>query len=148
MRGLSCLTEERVKDLIGRMQIDLYYEGYSENPELVKNLSSMYIKQLQSYGIAATAKHFIADGATIWGTGDSGYKIDQGYAIIEEGKLLKGNQTQPSGVNILEGFEKIAKENGGTIITDIKKAEDADVTVVVIGEESYAEEKAMMKLLD
>ena len=312
-----------------------YYEGYSENPEIVKNLSSIYIKQLQSYGIAATAKHFVADGATIWGTGDSGYKIDQGNAIIEEDKLLKeellpyeeavksgvksvmvsfssingvknhsnkhlitdilkgnlgfkgfvisdwegvhqikasnfddqvaiavnagidmmmeqtkwketydalktgvengkiskariddavtriltvkfdlglfenslgdssliknsfnspehkkvaetavtesmvllknngilplkknskifvtgpaansvgiqcggwtidwqGNQRQPSGVTILEGFEKIAKENGGTIITDIEKAKDADVTVVVIGEESYAEGK-------
>lgn len=312
-----------------------YYEGYSENIELVKKLSSVYIKQLQSYGIAATAKHFIADGATIWGTGDSGYKIDQGNTIIEEDKLLKeellpyeeavksgvksvmvsfssingiknhsnkhlitdilkeklgfkgivisdwegvhqinasnlndkvviainagidmmmeqskwketyealktgvvdgkiskeriddavtriltvkfdlglfennlgnssliknefnsiehkkvaetavaesmvllknngilplkknskifitgpaansvgiqcggwtidwqGNQRQPSGVTILEGFEKIAKENGGIIITDIKKAKEADVTVVVIGEESYAEGK-------
>ncbi len=295
----------------------------------------MYIKQLQSYGIAATAKHFIADGATMWGTGDSGYKIDQGNAIIKEDKLLKeellpyeeavksgvksvmvsfssingiknhsnnhlitdilkgdlgfkgivisdwegvhqikasnfndqvvvavnagidmlmeqnkwketynalktgvetgkisqeriddavtriltvkfdqglfennignssliknkfnssehkkvaetavtesmvllknngilplkknskifitgpaansvgiqcggwtidwqGNQRQPSGVTILEGFEKIAKENGGTIITDINKAKDVDMTVVVIGEESYAEGK-------
>jgi beta-glucosidase len=312
-----------------------YYEGYSENIEIVKTLSSVYIKQLQSYGIAATAKHFIADGATIWGTGDSGYKIDQGNTIIEEDKLLKeellpyeeavksgvksvmvsfssingiknhsnkhlitdilkeklgfkgivisdwegvqqinasnfdeqvaiavnagidmlmepskwketydalktgvedakisreriddavtriltvkfdlglfennlgnsslikndfnstahkkiaetavvesmvllknngilplrknskifvtgpaansvgiqcggwtidwqGNQRQPSGVTILEGFEKIAKENGGIIITDIKKAKEADVTVVVIGEESYAEGK-------
>lgn len=312
-----------------------YYEGYSENTELVKKLSSVYIKQLQSYGIAATAKHFIADGATIWGTGDSGYKIDQGNTIIDEDKLLKeellpyeeavksgvksvmvsfssingiknhsnkhlitdilkgnlgfkgivisdwegvhqinasnpddgvviavnagidmimeqnkwketynalktavedgrvskeriddavtriltvkfdlglfennlgnssliknnfnstehrkvaktavaesmvllknngilplkknskifitgpaansvgiqcggwtidwqGNQRQPSGVTILEGFENIAKENGGTIITDIKKAVEADVTVVVIGEESYAEGK-------
>ena len=312
-----------------------YYEGYSENLELVKKLSSVYIKQLQSYGIAATAKHFIADGATMWGTGDSGYKIDQGNAIIKEDKLFKeellpyeeavksgvksvmvsfssingiknhsnkhlitdvlkgslgfkgivisdwegvhqinasnfndqvviavnagidmmmeqtkwketydalktgvedgkiskeriddavtriltvkfdlglfennlgnssliknkfnsvehkkvaetaviesmvllknngilplkknskifitgpgansvgiqcggwtidwqGNQRQPSGVTILEGFEKISKENGGTIITDIEKAKDADVTVVVIGEESYAEGK-------
>jgi len=66
-----------------------YYESYSENPELVKTLSSVYIKQLQSYGIAATAKHFVGDGATIWGTGDSGYKIDQGNAKIEEDKLLK-----------------------------------------------------------
>jgi beta-glucosidase len=312
-----------------------YYEGYSENAEIVTKLSSVYIKQLQSYGIAATAKHFLADGATIWGTGDSGYKIDQGNTIIEEDKLLKeellpyeeavnsgvksvmvsfssingiknhsnkhlitdilkknlgfkgivisdwegvhqinasnldeqvatsvnagidmimeqnkwketyyalktgvedgkismeriddavtriltvkfdlglfennlgnssliknefnatahkmvaetavaesmvllknngilplkknlkifvtgpaansvgiqcggwtidwqGNQRQPSGVTILEGFEKIAKENGGIIVTDTKKAKDADVTVVVIGEESYAEGK-------
>lgn len=65
------------------------YESYSENAEIVKNLSSVYIKQLQSYGIAATAKHYIADGATTWGTGDRQYKIDQGNATIEEDKLLK-----------------------------------------------------------
>lgn len=312
-----------------------YYEGYSENPEVVKNLSSVYIKQLQSYGIAATAKHFIADGGTLWETGDSGYKIDQGNAVltddelykdellpyeeavksgvksvmisfssingvknhsnkhlitdilkgklgfkgfvisdwegvsqikadsyddkvvtavnagvdmlmemnmwqqtyealktgVEDGKISKerlddavtriltvkfdlglfknnlgnssliknnfnspehkkiaetavsesmvllknngilplkknstifvtgpaansvgiqcggwtidwqGNERQPSGVTILEGFQKLAKENGGTIITDINKAKAADVTVVVIGEESYAEGK-------
>ncbi|MBC8059496.1 MAG: glycoside hydrolase family 3 protein [Clostridiaceae bacterium] len=66
-----------------------YYEGYGEDLELVKKLSSEYIKQLQSYGIAATAKHFIADGGTSWGTGDSGYKIDQGDAKIKEEDLLK-----------------------------------------------------------
>ena len=39
---------------------------------------SVYTKQLQSFGIVATTKHFLGDGATIWETGDSGYKIDQG----------------------------------------------------------------------
>lgn len=27
--------------------------------------------------ILATAKHFVADGGTLWGTGDSGYQMDQ-----------------------------------------------------------------------
>lgn len=66
-----------------------YYEGYSENVEIVKKLSSAYINQLQSYNIAASAKHYIADGATEWGTGDNGYKIDQGNAVIDEDNLLK-----------------------------------------------------------
>src|SRR5206468_7052717 len=37
--------------------------------------------------IMATAKHYIADGGTKWGTGDSGYQIDQGDAQITEAEL-------------------------------------------------------------
>lgn len=53
----------------------------------------------------------------------------------------QGNERQTSGTTILDGFKRIANENGGTIITDIAKAKEADVTVVVIGEKSYAEGK-------
>lgn len=66
-----------------------YYEGYSENVDIVNNLSSTFIRQLQTYGVAATAKHFIGDGAVLWGTGDHGYKIDEGNVITSEDKLLQ-----------------------------------------------------------
>ena len=64
-----------------------YYEGYSENTELVANLGVATIKGYQNklgknHSIAACAKHFIGDGATIWGTGDNNYQIDRGNAII------------------------------------------------------------------
>ncbi len=36
-------------------------------------------------------------------------------------------------------IKKIAQDNGGTIITDPKKAKDADVTVLVLAEKPYAE---------
>ena len=57
-----------------------YYEGYSENPELVSELGVAAIKGYQNklgkkHSIAACAKHFIGDGATIWGTGDNNYMI-------------------------------------------------------------------------
>jgi beta-glucosidase len=37
--------------------------------------------------VLATAKHFVADGGTLYGTGSSGYLIDQGDARITEAEL-------------------------------------------------------------
>ncbi|MEJ6951310.1 glycoside hydrolase family 3 N-terminal domain-containing protein [Natronospora cellulosivora (SeqCode)] len=65
------------------------YESYSENTEIVNRLAIPYLEGLEEYDIAATAKHFIADGGTKWGTGgrdDHGY-IDQGNAIMTEEEL-------------------------------------------------------------
>ena len=69
-----------------------YYEGYSENPDLVKDLGVASINGYQGrigkkHSIAACAKHFLGDGATLWDTGDNGYKIDRGNAIINEEEL-------------------------------------------------------------
>lgn len=65
------------------------YESYGENTQLVNTLLVPYIKAIQENGVAAAAKHYIADGATAWGTGDSGYQIDQGNAAISEEELRK-----------------------------------------------------------
>jgi beta-glucosidase len=50
------------------------------------------IKGFQGAGLSpstvmATAKHYVADGGTAFGTGDSGYLIDQGDAQISETEL-------------------------------------------------------------
>ena len=68
------------------------YEGYSEDPALVTSLGVASIKGFQGAGLGpttvlATAKHFVADGGTMFGTGDSGYQIDQGNAQITEEEL-------------------------------------------------------------
>jgi len=42
---------------------------------------------LSSTSVLATAKHFVADGGTKYGTGSSGYLIDQGDAQISETEL-------------------------------------------------------------
>ena len=42
---------------------------------------------LSSTSVLATAKHFVADGGTTYGTGSSGYLIDQGDAQISEAEL-------------------------------------------------------------
>ncbi len=62
------------------------YEGYGETPELAVSLGAAYIRGMQgenfdaAWRVAATAKHFIGDGAT-----DKGY--DRGNATITEEEL-------------------------------------------------------------
>lgn len=68
------------------------YEGFGEDPALVSSMGAAAIQGFQgtSLGpatILATAKHYIADGGTTWGTGSSGYQIDQGNAQISEAEL-------------------------------------------------------------
>ncbi len=63
------------------------YECFSENPDLVSIMSIPYITTLQTNGIIACAKHYVADGAVKFGTGDSGYLMDQGNAEINQKDL-------------------------------------------------------------
>ena len=61
------------------------YEGFGQDPDLVTELGGALIRGLQGTdlssddAVAATAKHFIGDGGTVWGTSDApGYEIDRG----------------------------------------------------------------------
>jgi len=69
------------------------YESYAENPELVADYAAAMVAGLQGVPAAgnflgkqkviATAKHFIADGGTILGTGKTGGN-DQGDTQVDE----------------------------------------------------------------
>ncbi len=74
------------------------YEGYSENTELVSELAVAYLQGLQGDDLTApttiigTAKHFIGDGGTAWGTStnpgfDGVFQIDQGVTEVDEDTL-------------------------------------------------------------
>jgi beta-glucosidase len=78
------------------------YEGYSEKTELVTSLSTAYIKGLQnltdednpapgqSIFALGTPKHFIGDGATVWGSSRTeDYELDQGNMQVPEETLRK-----------------------------------------------------------
>ena len=76
------------------------FEGYSENTDLVSKLGTACIKGLQGSSLsadntsAATAKHFIGDGGTAFGSstasGPTGpYLLDQGVDPMDEATLLK-----------------------------------------------------------
>lgn len=64
------------------------YEGFSEASERVASLGSAYIEGLQSKGILATAKHFIGDGYTTYGTGEGSALLDRGDVTVPLEKLL------------------------------------------------------------
>ncbi len=78
------------------------YEGYGEETSLVTSLSTAYIKGLQdltdkdsptpgqSIFVLATPKHFIGDGATIWGSSRTeDYELDQGNMQVSEEVVRK-----------------------------------------------------------
>src|SRR6266508_7031717 len=68
------------------------YEGYGEDPSAVSSLGQAAVAGFQgaalgTNSVLATAKHYVADGGTTFGTGGSGYLIDQGDARITEAEL-------------------------------------------------------------
>ncbi len=63
------------------------YEGFSEEPNLVASLGAAYIKGLQSEGIMATAKHYLADGGTDFDSSKNSYPIDQGNVSLTEAEV-------------------------------------------------------------
>ncbi len=67
------------------------YESFGEHPELATMMVG-YITALQEraeHPVLATAKHFVADGGTLWGTGDNqdGTPSDRGDVIMSEASL-------------------------------------------------------------
>jgi beta-glucosidase len=68
------------------------YEGYGEDPSIVSPLGQAAVRgfqgaSLSTNSVLATAKHYVGDGGTRFGTGSSGYLIDQGDAQITETEL-------------------------------------------------------------
>ena len=64
------------------------YECYGENPEIGVSYSGPYVKGMQESGLVlATAKHWVGDGGTTYGTGDHEYIIDRGDTRISEQEL-------------------------------------------------------------
>jgi beta-glucosidase len=68
------------------------YEGFGEDPSIVAPMAQAAVAGFQgttlsSTSVLATAKHYVADGGTAYGTGSSGYLIDQGDARITEAQL-------------------------------------------------------------
>lgn len=68
------------------------YEGFGEDPALVQSMAAAAIRGFQGpalgrSSVMATAKHFVGDGGTRYGTGDKGYLIDEGDDRISESEL-------------------------------------------------------------
>ncbi|QBI51864.1 glycoside hydrolase family 3 protein [Streptomonospora litoralis] len=70
------------------------YEGFGEVPWLASSMGRASVRGFQGYrldseSVAATAKHYVADGGTTWGTGEGDYQIDQGNAQMSERELRR-----------------------------------------------------------
>ncbi len=71
------------------------YEGFSEDPGLVKELGGAAVRGLQGPDLAnplavlACAKHFIGDGGTAFGSAQGGKGLDQGDTRVDEATLRR-----------------------------------------------------------
>ena len=63
------------------------YESYSTESDIVTSLSTAYAEGLLAEGVMPTAKHFIADGNTNYGTGTSGTILDRGDSTLTEEEI-------------------------------------------------------------
>jgi beta-glucosidase len=149
------IKEERINDAVRRILRVKLEMGLFENPLGDQKLAA---KELGSDKNREVAKKAVREslvllknknnilplkkGAKIYITGPAADNVGVqcgGWTISWQGSMDTGGVRWTQGSTILDGFKKIAQENGGTIITDEKEAKNADVAVVVIGEKPYAE---------
>jgi beta-glucosidase len=70
------------------------YEGYAQDPDWVAKLGASYIKGLQGdrlddpLSVLATAKHYLGDGGTTWGTSRMLFPIPPGAPFEGENNLF------------------------------------------------------------
>ena len=71
------------------------FEGFSQESHLVSQLASAYIEGLQAPGldhplsVLATAKHYLGDGGTAWGSSHTRFPIPPGYSFDTQDGLFE-----------------------------------------------------------
>ena len=71
------------------------YEGYSEDPGIVRDFAGPAVLGLQSdslanpLGVLACAKHYVGDGGTAFGSARKGKGLDQGDTRVDEATLRR-----------------------------------------------------------
>lgn len=63
------------------------YECFSSDVDIVRELAAAYVQGQADHGVVASAKHYVADGGAVFGTGEGDYLIDRGDAIMSEEEL-------------------------------------------------------------
>lgn len=108
------------------------YESYSSNQEIVTSLAEAYMKGQADHGVAVTAKHFVADGGTTYGTGELNGLVDRGDTRVSEDELravhLAPYKTMvDSGVKIVmasfSSYNGMKMHENSYLITDVLKKE-------------------------
>jgi beta-glucosidase len=71
------------------------YEGFSEDPQLVRELAEAAVRGFQGVDLAnplsvlACAKHYVGDGGTTFGSARQGTGLDQGDTRVDEAALRR-----------------------------------------------------------
>lgn len=121
------------------------YEGFGESTEIVTSLGTAYIRGMQTLTASdaaapdqsiltlATPKHYIGDGATVWGSSRTeSYKLDQGNMQVPENVLRElflppyQSAVEAGALNVMASFSswKGTKMHAeGHLLTDVLKNE-------------------------
>ncbi len=89
------------------------YEGFSDDPAVVKELGEAAVRGLQGSDLAnplsvlACAKHYVGDGGTAFGSSKNGKGLDQGDTRVDEATLRRIH---------LQGYISTVKAGVGTIM--------------------------------
>ncbi|MGW0805217.1 glycoside hydrolase family 3 N-terminal domain-containing protein [Nonomuraea sp. NPDC002799] len=93
------------------------YESYGEDPALVTSMTTV-IDGLQDNGVLASAKHYVGDGGTTFGSSASGdYTIDQGVTEVSRQELEAIH---------LEPFKAAVKRGAGTVMPSFSSVDFGD----------------------
>lgn len=108
------------------------YESYSSDPAIVSSLAEAYMRGQADHGVAATAKHYLADGGTTYGTGELNGLVDRGDARMTE-EELRATHLAPyktlvdSGVKIVmasfSSYQGVKMHENQYLLTDVLKNE-------------------------
>ncbi len=108
------------------------YESYSSDPAIVTALADAYMKGQADHGVAVTAKHYVADGGTTYGTGEINSLLDRGDTRVTE-EELRAIHLAPyktlvdSGVKIVmasfSSYNGVKMHENQYLITDVLKNE-------------------------
>ncbi|MEV0583739.1 glycoside hydrolase family 3 N-terminal domain-containing protein [Nonomuraea sp. NPDC050310] len=91
------------------------YESFSEDPHLVSRMTTI-IDGLEKNGVLASAKHYVADGGTAYGSSTTGdYTIDQGVFTGSRDELEKIH---------LAPFAEAVKRGVGTVMPSFSSVGD------------------------
>jgi beta-glucosidase len=108
------------------------YESFSSQTDIVSSLAQAYLKGLQDHGVAGTAKHYVGDGGTTFGTGEINGLSDRGDTRVTE-EELRAVHLPPyqslieSGVKIVmasfSSYNGLKMHEHEYLITDVLKTE-------------------------
>ena len=147
------IPQERVDDAVTRIVKVKLEEGIFEDP-FCENLETK-MEGTGSEEYRAVAKTLVEESLVLLKNKKNVLPLKQGSKVYITGPAADNAQAQCGGwtidwnkspgediegvTTILKGFKEVAAASGIEVITDEKEAKDADVVLLVVGEQAYAE---------
>lgn len=147
------ISEERINDAVRRIIKVKKENGLFDDP-LFENTETKQ-QSVGSQEYRDVAEKLVEESLVLLKNENNVLPLKEGTSVYITGPAADNGQAQcggwtidwtktpdidvPGVTTIQEGFEERAEQYGITVITDKEKASEADVVIVAVGEQSYAE---------